>query len=173
MMRGCPPVAVGAGRTDSRRLFPGQPAGSGCDITGRRKTLGPGFLYGKPGERRSAAAVPALPPSLRCGQSRRAAGLGLFPSYSLLLLFLSKSIKCSGGIWGWKAAVPGDEVSPGGGNSQCCTPEDALAVLLSAGWARPGGGQPGKEQSVTRPGCGRLHKALPLPPACVCSAASV
>ncbi|XP_021155765.2 MOB kinase activator 3C isoform X2 [Columba livia] len=109
MMRGCPPVAVGAGRTDSRRLFPGQPAGSGCDITGRRKTLGPGFLYGKPGERRSAAAVPALPPSLRCGQSRRAAGLGLFPSYSLLLLFLSKSIKCSGGIWGWKAAVPGDE----------------------------------------------------------------
>lgn len=151
----------------------------GQDVTSPagEKPSAPGFCTESP------ASAAARPLSLRCrcpcaaapscGQSRRAAGLGLFPSYSLLLLLLSKSIKCSGGIGGWKAAVPGDEVSPGGGNSQCCTPEDALAVLLSVGWARPGGGQPGKEQSVTRPGYGRLHKALPLPPACVCSAASV
>lgn len=88
MVRGCPPVAVGAGRTDSRRLFPGQPAGSGCDITGRRKTLGPGFLYGKPGERRSAAAVPALPLSLRGRPELRAVPAGsLARAFSFLLAF--------------------------------------------------------------------------------------
>lgn len=152
----------------------------GQDVTSPagEKPSAPGFCTESPA---SAAAGPL---SLRCRCPCAAAPelravpagslcLGLFPSYSLLLLFLSKSIKCSGGIWGWRAAVPGDEVSRGGGNSQGCTPEDALAVLLSAGWARAGGGQPGKEHSVTRPGYGRLHKALPLPPACVCSAASV
>ena len=38
---------AGAGRPASQRVFQGQlelPVGSGCDITGRRKTLGPGFL---------------------------------------------------------------------------------------------------------------------------------
>lgn len=38
---------VGAGRPASQRVFQGQlelPVGSGCDITGQRKTLGPEFL---------------------------------------------------------------------------------------------------------------------------------
>lgn len=34
--------------------------------------------------------------------------------------------------------MPGDEVSPLGGKSQCCTPEDASGVLLSMGWAKAG-----------------------------------
>lgn len=60
MVRGCGCVSVpthqpasprrrmvGAGGPASKRVFQGQlelPAGSGCDITDRRKTLGPRFL---------------------------------------------------------------------------------------------------------------------------------
>jgi len=66
--------------------------------------------------------------------------------FFFFFFFLSKSRKCSGGIWGWKPGVLGDEVSPWSGKSPCCTPEDAPGVLLSTGWARPG-----------RVGLGRSH----------------
>lgn len=65
MVRGCgcrrayacpPPGLAGGYRLASQRVFQGQlelPAGSGCDITGRRKTLGPGFCNEAPSSARA------------------------------------------------------------------------------------------------------------------------
>lgn len=95
---GWPPWGLGT--------FPGLPAGSGCDITGRRKTLGPGFLYGNPGERRSAAAVPAAAiPELRTVPAWSLAWT--FFLLTCFYFFLSKNIKRSGGIWGWRRLCRG------------------------------------------------------------------
>lgn len=94
---------VGAGRPAAQRVFQGQlelPAGSGCDITDRRKSLGPGFSNETPvsaGARRFSLPLLLLR-SPNCQQSRKRAWLGLGIFLIFFFFLLNKSRKCSGGI---------------------------------------------------------------------------
>lgn len=94
------PADGGAGSPASKRDFQGQlelPAGSGCDITDRRKTLGPGF----PNETPESAGARQFSLPLLLLRSPIVPKESL--AWTLYILnffpfFPNKSRKCSGGI---------------------------------------------------------------------------